>query len=75
MFDQGLQKAVPWRIRSRIVAFSLSMVSSMIAVGESTGALDAMLVKIADFYDDEVDQAVKVTAMIEPFMMVFSPDW
>jgi type IV pilus assembly protein PilC len=49
-----------------------SMVCSMIAVGESTGALDAMLVKIADFYDDEVDQAVEnLTSMIEPFMMVF----
>jgi len=49
-----------------------AMVCSMIAVGESTGALDAMLVKIADFYDDEVDQAVEnLTAMIEPFMMVF----
>ncbi len=49
-----------------------AMVCQMIAVGESTGALDAMLVKIADFYDDEVDQAVdNLTAMIEPFMMVF----
>jgi type IV pilus assembly protein PilC len=49
-----------------------TMVCSMIAVGESTGALDDMLVKIADFYDDEVDQAVEnLTAMIEPFMMVF----
>ncbi len=49
-----------------------SMVCSMIAVGESTGALDTMLVKIADFYDDEVDQAVEnLTSMIEPFMMVF----
>ncbi len=49
-----------------------SMVCSMIAVGESTGALDAMLGKIADFYDDEVDQAVSnLTAMIEPFMLVF----
>jgi type IV pilus assembly protein PilC len=49
-----------------------AMVCSMIAVGESTGALDAMLVKIADFYDDEVDQAVEnLTSMIEPFMMVF----
>lgn len=49
-----------------------SMVCSMIAVGESTGALDAMLEKIADFYDDEVDQAVEnLTALIEPFMLVF----
>ena len=49
-----------------------SMVCSMIAVGESTGALDVMMTKIADFYDDEVDQAVKnLTDMIEPFMLVF----
>ncbi len=49
-----------------------SMVCSMIAVGESTGALDTMMEKIADFYDDEVDQAVSnLTDMIEPFMLVF----
>jgi type IV pilus assembly protein PilC len=49
-----------------------SMVVQMIAVGEATGALDAMLAKIADFYDDEVDTAVgALTAMLEPFMMVF----
>lgn len=49
-----------------------SMVCSMIAVGESTGALDIMLGKIADFYDDEVDQAVKnLTDMIEPFLLIF----
>ncbi|MBU8910915.1 MAG: type II secretion system F family protein [Desulfobacterales bacterium] len=49
-----------------------SMVCSMISVGESTGALDDMMEKIADFYDDEVDQAVKnLTSMIEPFMLVF----
>lgn len=48
------------------------MVCQMIAVGESTGALDAMLEKIADFYDEEVDQAVEnLTSMIEPFMLVF----
>jgi type IV pilus assembly protein PilC len=48
------------------------MVCQMIAVGESTGALDAMLGKIAEFYDDEVDQAVdNLTAMIEPVMLVF----
>jgi len=49
-----------------------SMVCQMIAVGESTGALDSMLTKIADFYDEEVDQAVEnMTALIEPFMLVF----
>ncbi len=48
-----------------------SMVCSMIAVGESTGALDAMLEKIADFYEEEVDQAVEnLTSSIEPLMMV-----
>ena len=48
------------------------MVVQMIAVGEATGALDAMLSKIADFYDDEVDAAVDaMTALLEPFMMVF----
>ena len=48
------------------------MVCQMIAVGESTGALDAMLQKIADFYEEEVDQAVEnMTALIEPFMLVF----
>ncbi|NTW16294.1 MAG: type II secretion system F family protein [Syntrophaceae bacterium] len=49
-----------------------SMVVQMIAVGEATGALDAMLAKIADFYDDEVDTAVgALTTMLEPFMMIF----
>ncbi|MFO7685787.1 MAG: type II secretion system F family protein [Desulfobacterales bacterium] len=49
-----------------------SMVCQMIAVGESTGALDSMLEKIAVFYDDEVDQAVEnLTSLIEPFMLVF----
>ena len=48
------------------------MVVQMIAVGEATGALDTMLNKIADFYDDEVDSAVdNMTALLEPIMMVF----
>lgn len=48
------------------------MVVQMIGVGEATGAMDQMLNKIADFYDDEVDAAVaSLTAMIEPIMMVF----
>ncbi|MEJ5375681.1 MAG: type II secretion system F family protein [bacterium] len=49
-----------------------SMVVQMIAVGESTGALDVMLAKIADFYDEEVDAAVEaLTSLIEPFLMIF----
>jgi type IV pilus assembly protein PilC len=48
------------------------MVVQMIGVGEATGAMDQMLAKIADFYDDEVDVAVgALTSMIEPVMMVF----
>jgi type IV pilus assembly protein PilC len=47
------------------------MVVQMIAVGEQTGALDEMLSKIADFYDDEVDAAVEqLTSVIEPAMIV-----
>jgi len=53
-----------------------AMVVQMIAVGEATGALDQMLAKIADFYDDEVDAAVEaMTALLEPFMMVFLGGW
>ena len=49
-----------------------SMVIQMISVGEATGALDTMLEKIADFYDDEVDTAVNaLTSMLEPMLMVF----
>lgn len=48
------------------------MVVQMISVGESTGALDSMLSKIADFYDDEVDSAVgALTSLLEPVLMVF----
>jgi type IV pilus assembly protein PilC len=48
------------------------MVVQMISVGESTGALDSMLSKIADFFDDEVDAAVaNLTSLLEPLLMVF----
>jgi type IV pilus assembly protein PilC len=48
------------------------MVVQMINVGEATGALDAMLAKIADFYDEEVDAAVTaLTSLLEPMLMVF----
>lgn len=48
------------------------MMVQMVSVGEETGSMEAMLTKIADFYDDEVDTAVSgLTAMLEPIMMVF----
>jgi type IV pilus assembly protein PilC len=48
------------------------MVGQMIGVGEQTGALDAMLGKIADFYEDEVDSAIAdLLAMIEPALIAF----
>jgi type IV pilus assembly protein PilC len=48
------------------------MVCQMIAVGETTGALDAMLQKIADFYEEEVDNAVaNLTALMEPMVILF----
>ncbi|MBS3757071.1 MAG: type II secretion system F family protein [Desulfobacterales bacterium] len=81
--NKSVEKAV-YHVRSGIaegqtIADPLSetgvfppMVCQMIAVGESTGAIDAMMEKIADFYEDEVDQAVdNMTALIEPFMLVF----
>ena len=49
-----------------------SMVVQMISVGEQTGALDTMLSKIADFYEDEVDEAVEnLMALLEPVMILF----
>jgi len=49
-----------------------AMVVQMISVGEATGALDNMLNKIADFYDDEVDSGVAaLTSMLEPMLMIF----
>lgn len=48
------------------------MVTQMIAVGEQTGAMDTMLQKIADFYEDEVDAAVKdLLTLLEPIMILF----
>ncbi len=47
------------------------MVAQMVAIGEQTGSLDSMLAKIADFYEDEVENAVRaMTSLIEPFMMI-----
>ncbi len=49
-----------------------AMVTQMISVGEETGSLDAMLAKIADFYEDEVNAAIKsLTSILEPILMLF----
>jgi type IV pilus assembly protein PilC len=48
-----------------------AMAIQMISIGEETGELDSMLIKVADFYEDEVEQAVKaLTSIMEPFMIV-----
>jgi type IV pilus assembly protein PilC len=55
---------------SRVPVFP-PMVTHMISIGEETGALDSMLNKIADFYEDEVDATIKsLTSIIEPIMML-----
>jgi type IV pilus assembly protein PilC len=49
-----------------------TMVTQMISVGEETGSLDAMLSKIADFYEDEVNSSIKsLTSILEPILMLF----
>jgi type IV pilus assembly protein PilC len=77
--EQGLQRTRAAIAEGRTIAEPLEaagvfpgMVVQMISVGEQTGAMDSMLNKIADFYDDEVDAAVDaLTALLEPLMMVF----
>jgi type IV pilus assembly protein PilC len=79
VIETGLQKTRAAIAEGRTIAEPLEasgvfpgMVVQMIAVGEQTGAMDSMLNKIADFYDDEVDTAVEaLTALLEPLMMVF----
>jgi type IV pilus assembly protein PilC len=66
--ESGLTLAQPLKDTGAFPA----MVVQMIGVGEQTGALDAMLSKIADFYEEEVDQAVaNLLTMMEPIMILF----
>jgi len=66
--ESGLTVAQPLR-ESKVFP---AMVVQMIGVGEQTGALDAMLSKIADFYEEEVDQAVaNLLTLMEPVMILF----
>jgi type IV pilus assembly protein PilC len=56
---------------SRVAVFP-PMVTHMISIGEETGALDSMLNKVADFYEDEVNTTIKsLTSILEPIMMLF----
>ncbi|KMP11707.1 hypothetical protein UR09_01980 [Candidatus Nitromaritima sp. SCGC AAA799-A02] len=66
--QEGLGLAPPLKM-SGIVP---PLVIQMIAAGEESGALDEMLIKVADYYDEEVDRAVKsMSSMIEPILLVF----
>ena len=79
VIERAVQKVRVAISEGRTIAEPLSeskvfpeMVCQMIAVGEATGALDVMLNKVADFYEDEVDQAVEnMTSMMEPIIIVF----
>jgi type IV pilus assembly protein PilC len=79
VIEAGLQKTRVAISEGKTIAEPLKavgvfpgMVVQMIAVGEQTGAMDSMLAKLADFYDDEVDNAVSaLTSMLEPLLMVF----
>ncbi|GAB3028503.1 type II secretion system F family protein [Parafrigoribacterium mesophilum] len=79
VMEQALQKVADSVRKGKSIAEPLSeepvfpsMVTQMIAVGEDAGALETMLSKIADFYDDEVQSTTEqLTAMIEPLMIAF----
>jgi type IV pilus assembly protein PilC len=68
---QGVKEGRPMSEPLAQVAIFPPMVTQMIAVGEETGAVDTMLSKIADFYEDEVNASVKaLTSILEPIMMI-----
>jgi type IV pilus assembly protein PilC len=79
IIELAIQKAAQSISEGRTIAEPLTeskvfpqMVCQMISVGETTGALDTMLTKIADFYEEETDQAVAaLTSMMEPMIMAF----
>jgi len=68
---QGVQEGRPMSEPLSKVSVFPAMVTQMIAVGEETGAVDTMLNKIAEFYEDEVNASVKaLTSILEPIMMI-----
>ncbi len=69
---EDIQRGVPLSRMIRDIEIFPPMVDSMVKIGEESGALDDILLKTADFYDEEVDVALtKLTSMLEPLMIVF----
>lgn len=79
VIEKALAKSKDAVMQGKPLAFPLSrdktfpqMIVQMISIGEQSGTLDVMLGKVADFYEDEIDTAVKaLMSMIEPLLMVF----
>ena len=66
-----MQEGIPLSVALERKQVFPELAWSMLAIGEETGQMDAMLSKVADFYDDEVEAAVKaLTSMLEPAMIV-----
>jgi type IV pilus assembly protein PilC len=66
-----IQEGIPLSLALQRKAVFPELAMSMLSIGEETGQMDAMLSKVADFYEDEVEAAVKImTAMLEPAMIV-----
>ncbi|MBC7087239.1 MAG: type II secretion system F family protein [Tissierellales bacterium] len=69
---EDIRRGVPLSRMIRDIEIFPPMVDSMVKIGEESGALDDILLKTADFYDEEVDVALtKLTSMLEPLMIVF----
>ncbi|HPP31926.1 MAG TPA: type II secretion system F family protein [Soehngenia sp.] len=69
---EDIRRGVPLSRMIRDVEIFPPMVDSMVKIGEESGALDDILLKTADFYDEEVDVALtRLTSMLEPLMIVF----
>ncbi len=67
-----IRKGIPLSRSVRDVGVFPPMVDSMVKIGEESGSLDEVLLKTADFYDEEVEQSlIKLTSMLEPLMIVF----
>jgi len=69
---EDIRRGIPLSRAVKEVGLFPPMVDSMIRIGEESGALDDILLKTADFYDEEVEVALtRMTTLIEPIMIVF----